>query len=75
MKKLFESWRKLAEGDVIDFRRKPSVSDEDIQRLLAVENEVADLVAKLYGGHGEIPVEIIEQMDELINSIEGSLRK
>jgi len=75
MKKLFESWRKLIEGDVIDFPRKPSVSDEDIQRLLAVENEVADLVAKLYGGHDDIPVEIIEQMDELINSIEESLGK
>ena len=75
MKKLFESWRKLIEGDVIDFPRKPRASDEDIQRLLAVENEVADLVAKLYGGHGDIPVEIIEQMDELINSIEESLGK
>ena len=75
MKKLFESWRKLVEGVVIEFPKKPRVSEEDTQRLLAVENEVADLVAKLYGGHGEIPVEIIEQMDELINSIEESLGK
>ena len=75
MKKLFENWRKLVEGDVIPFPRKPKISDEDIQRLLAVENEVADLVAKLYGGHGEIPVDIIEQMEELINSIEESLKR
>ena len=63
------------EGDVIDFPRKLSVSAEDIQSLLVVEDVVADLLAKLYGGHGEIPVDIIEQMDELINSIEESLKK
>ena len=75
MKKLFEGWRKLLEGDVIDFPRKLSVSDEDKQSLLVVEDVVADLLAKLYGGHGEIPVDIIERMDELINSIEESLKK
>jgi hypothetical protein len=75
MQKLFENWRKLLEGDVIDFPRKPSISGEDMQRLLVVDNGVADLVAELYGGHGEIPVDIIEQMDEFITSIEETLRK
>ncbi len=75
MKLLFENWRKILEGEVIEFPQTPRVSDEDIQKLLAIENSIADLVAELYGGHGQIPVNIILQMEELVDSLEESLKK
>ena len=75
MKLLMEQWRKLIEGEVIDFPQPSKVSDKDIQRLIVLEDILGKFLEKFYGNQSEIPIEVLERMEELVNSVEESLKK
>ena len=75
MKLLFENWRKLLEGTVLDFPHQPKISEEDLQRVIALEGRVGELLRELYGNTSEIPIDVIETMEALINAVEESLKK
>jgi len=75
MKLLMERWKKLIEGEVIDFPQPPKVSDNDIQRLIVLEDILGKFLEKFYGNQSEIPIEVLERMEELVNAVEESLKK
>jgi hypothetical protein len=81
MKDLFENWRKLGEGEVIPFPTRtpepveppePAISSEDVERILALEDNVAKLLGDLYGNQSEIPIDVLERMEDLVLSVEDS---
>ena len=81
MKDLFENWRKLGEGEVIPFPTKdpepvsppePAIPAEDVERIIDLENNVARLVSDLHGNQAEIPIDVLERMEDLLLSIEDS---
>ena len=68
--------QKLAkEGEVLDFPTQPKVSDENIQHVIALENSIGETLGDIYGNQSEIPLEIIEQMETLVDAVEQSLKK
>ena len=71
MKKLMTEWRKVLEGDVIKFELPPDESDIDpiVHRVNALEASLGDLLGDLYGNQASIPVEVIEAMEALMQSI------
>ena len=75
MKLLFENWRKLLEGEVIDFPTQPSVSKEDILRVISLEGNIEFLLIEFYGGIGRVPLEVNEALGSLIDVAEDSLKK
>ena len=75
MKLLMERWKKLIEGEVIDFPQPPKVSDNDIQIVNDLDDKLGKFLGELYGNQSEIPIEVLERMEELVNSVEESLKK
>ena len=75
MKQLLENWRKLLEGEVLDFPHQPKISEEDLQRVIALEGRIAELLREFYGNTSEIPIDVIDIMEALINATEESLKK
>ena len=75
MKLLLENWRKLLEGEVLDFPHQPRISEEDLQRVIALEGRVGELLSELYGNTSEIPIDVMNIMEALINATEESLKK
>jgi len=75
MKHLLENWRKLLkEGEVIQFPRQSRISEDDLQLVIQIENQVAERLAELHGNISEIPVEKLEQLEQLINNLEELLK-
>ena len=74
MKLILENWRKLLEGEVIQFPRQPRVSEDDLQLVIQIENHIAERLVELYGNTSSIPIEKIEQLDQIINSLEDLLK-
>ena len=75
MKLLLENWRKILEGDVINFPSRPTVSQDDIQKVISFEDDIGNLLASIYGNQSEIPIDVIEIMDSLVDAVEESLKK
>ena len=75
MKLLLESWRKLLEGEVIPFPSVPEVSEDDMLMVTTFEDEVADMLGEIYGNQSEIPLNVIEIFDSLVNAVEESLKR
>jgi hypothetical protein len=75
MKLLLENWRKLLEGEVIQFPQQPKISEDDLQRVMSFEDEIANLLTNIYGNTSSIPINILELMDTLVNSVEETLKK
>jgi len=75
MKLIIENWRKILEGDIINFPSKPSISQDDINKIISLEDDIADLLATIYGNQSLIPIAVLEQMESLINAVEESLKK
>jgi len=75
MKLLLENWRKLLEGDVINFPSKPTASEDDIKKVISLEDDIGNLLASIYGNQSEIPIDVIEIMDSLVDAVEESLKK
>jgi hypothetical protein len=86
MKLLFENWRKhLKEGDVIDIShllpQEPEIDygpseeeQESLQLVIKIEEMAADRLAQLHGGHGEIPIEKINALENIIDGLEALLK-
>ena len=75
MKQLLENWRKLLEGEVLDFPHQPKISEEDLQRVIALEGRIGELLREFYGNTSEIPIDVIDIMEAHINATEESLKK
>ena len=75
MKLLMEQWRKLIEGEVIDFPQPPKVSDKDIQRLIVLEDILGKFLEKFYGNQSEIPIGVLERVEKLVSTVEELLKK
>jgi hypothetical protein len=75
MKLILENWRKLLEGDVINFPSKPTASEDDIKKIISLEDDIGNLLASIYGNQSEIPIDVIEIMDSLVDAVEESLKK
>ena len=70
-----ENWRKLIEGEVIDFPLSPAATEEEpVQRVVKFEDDVAELLAAMYGNQAEIPIEVIDQLEALVDAIERTLK-
>jgi len=74
MKLLFENWRKLLEGEVIDFPMQPKLTEEDLQYTIRLEDEIAQRLANLHGNMASIPPEKIEQLEQIMMDIEELLK-
>lgn len=75
MKLLMENWRKLIEGEVIDFPLSPAATEEEpIQRVVKFEDDVAELLAAMYGNQAEIPIEVIDQLEAIVDAVERTLK-
>ena len=46
-----------------------------MQEVIKLENDVAGLLADIFGNQAEIPIDIIERMEDLINEVEEALKK
>ena len=75
MKQLLENWRKLLEGEVLDFPHQPKISEEDLQRVIALEGRIGELLREFYCNTSEIPIDVIDIMEALINATEESRKK
>ncbi len=75
MDKIMEGWRKLLEGEVVPFPSVPKVSEDDMLMVTTFEGEVADMLGEIYGNQSEIPVNVIEIFDSLVNAVEESLKR
>ena len=75
MKLIMEGWRKLLEGEVVPFPSVPKVSEEDMLTVTTFEGEVADMLGEIYGNQSEIPLNVIEIFDSLVNAVEESLKR
>jgi hypothetical protein len=85
MKRIFENWRKLLEGEVIDIShllpQEPEIDygpseeeQESLQLVIKIEDITANRLAELHGGHGEIPIEKINALEKIIDELEGLLK-
>jgi len=74
MKLILENWRRLLEGDVIQFPRQPRISEEDIQFVIDIEYQIANRLEALHDNTSEIPVEKLERLDGIMNEIEELLK-
>ena len=81
MKNLFENLRNMEEGEVIPFPTRtpepveppePAISSEDVGRIIDLEDNVAKLLGDLYGNQSDIPIDVLERMEDLLLSIEDS---
>ncbi|MAH45082.1 hypothetical protein CMI37_04585 [Candidatus Pacearchaeota archaeon] len=75
MKFLLENWRKLLEGEVIDFPHQPRISEADLQFIIMVEDSSTQRLKDAYGNISEVPIEKFEQLDEIMNDLEELLKK
>ncbi len=75
MKLIIENFRKLMEGEVIQFPQEPKTSEEDIQKIIKLESVIGDELGKIYGNQSSIPIEVIDSMEQFINLVEGTLKK
>jgi len=75
MKLLFENWRKqMQEGEVIEFPRQPSISEDNLQFVISTEGQIAHRLEDIYGNTSEVPIEKIEVLDKVVDMIEELLK-
>tara|TARA_Y100000034_G_scaffold115794_1_gene153395 strand:+ start:51 stop:281 length:231 start_codon:yes stop_codon:yes gene_type:complete len=76
MKLLLENWRKLLkEGDVIQFPHQPRISEDDLQFVIQLEEQIAQRLAALHNNMASIPPEDIEKLEQILLDVEGLLKK
>ena len=77
MKLILENWRKLLEGDVIDFsayrdKKGPkSWRPDEILLIIKIEKVINDTLEKIYGL--DVPEEVLENLESFLQSIEDNL--
>ena len=74
MKLLLENWRKLLEGEVIQFPHQPKTSEDDIQFVIQLEEQIAQRLASFHGNMASIPPEKIEHLEQIMNDLEELLK-
>jgi len=75
MKLLLENWRKLLEGEVIQFPHHPKISEDNLQYVIQLENAISQKLANMHHNMASIPVEKIEKLEQIINDIEELLKE
>ena len=75
MKLIMENWRKLLEGDVIHFPHQPKISEEDLQFVIQLEDQIAQKLAAAHGNIASIPVKDIDKLDQILNDLEKLLKR
>ena len=75
MKLIIENFRKLMEGEVIQFPQEPKTSEEDIQKIIKLEGVIGNELGKIYGNQSSIPIEVIDSMEQFIDLVESTLKK
>ena len=75
MKLLIENWRKLLEGEVIQFPHRPKISEDNLQYVIQLEEALAQKLASMHHNVASIPVEKIEKLEQIMNDIEELLKK
>jgi hypothetical protein len=74
MKLIFENWRKLSEGEVVNLY--PKLSAENVKLINEAEDEIFKIIDNIYRqNYEEIPVEIIESVESVLGEITETLTK
>jgi hypothetical protein len=75
MKLLLENWRKLLEGEVIQFPHRPRISEDNLQYVIQLEDALGEKLASIHQNMASIPVEKIEKLEQIMNDIEELLKE
>ena len=75
MKLLLENWRKIVEGEVIDFPQQPKTSEANVQFVVFVDNAMQKRLKDIYGNISQVPPEKWEKLDGLMDELEGLLEE
>ena len=75
MKLLLENWRKLLEGEVIQFPRRPKISEDNLQYVIQLEDAISQKLANMHHNMASIPVEKIEKLEQIMNDVEELLKE
>ena len=75
MKLLLETWRKVVEGEVIDFPRQPKTSEANVQFVVFVDSAIQRRLKDIYGNISQVPPEKWEKLDGLMDELEGLLKE
>ena len=75
MKLLLENWRKIVEGEVIDFPRQLKTSEANVQFVIFVDSAMQRRLKDIYGNISQVPVEKWERLDGLMNELEEMLQE
>jgi hypothetical protein len=76
MKLLLENWRKLLrENNVVQFPHQPKISEDDLQFVIWLDDQIAQKLAALHTNMASIPPEDIEKLEQIMNNIEELLKK
>ena len=75
MKLLFENWRKLLEGEIIQFPHRPKISEDNLQYVIQLEDALGEKLASIHQNMASIPVEKIEKLEQILNDIEELLKE
>jgi hypothetical protein len=75
MKLLLENWRKIVEGEVIDFPRQPKTSEANVQFVIFIDNAVQRRLGDIYGNISQVPPEKWDKLDGLMDELEELLKE
>ena len=75
MKLLLETWRKVVEGEVIDFPQQPKTSEANVQFVVFVDNAMQKRLKDIYGNITQVPPEKWEKLDGLMDELEELLQE
>tara|TARA_R110000765_G_C18852760_1_gene599100 strand:+ start:561 stop:791 length:231 start_codon:yes stop_codon:yes gene_type:complete len=76
MKLLFENWRKLLkDNNIVQFPHQPKISEDDLQFVIQLEDQIAQRLAALHNNMASIPPEDIEKLEQILFDVERLLKK
>jgi len=75
MKLLLENWRKIVEGEVIDFPRQPKTSEANVQFVIFIDNAVSRRLGDIYDNISQVPQEKWDKLDGLMDELEELLKE
>ena len=75
MKLLLETWRKVVEGEVIDFPQQPKTSEANVQFVVFVDSAIQRRLKDIYGNISQVPPEKWEKLDGLMDELEELLQE
>jgi hypothetical protein len=76
MKLLLENWRKLLkDNNIVQFPHQPKISEDDLQFVIQLEDQIAQRLAALHNNMASIPPEDIEKLEQILFDVERLLKK